>query len=233
MSYPERWWCPIPGDIQVRLDGALSIPLSCGCPCSLQGSRTRWRSGVHPNSNHFKGLCNQAACCCGFTFSVAGRQLVGNASCGVFPRAHWQAVPHNTVSITKSPPGPVRQTCSFLTHAAKFLMFPVTKIWYNIHKICYNIRSLLWEQAQGTAEPPHFSQLQSTAVVSVARYFQDVGSEEWIIHTASSISWTPCFKQHSVCVAGGGKGGGRNLSFLLLLRSKIESRANCCDELCL
>ena len=37
--------------LKVRLDGALSTRWSCRCPCSLQGSCTRWPSRVSSNSN--------------------------------------------------------------------------------------------------------------------------------------------------------------------------------------
>ena len=35
-----------------KLEGVLSIWLSCGCPCSLQGSWTRWPLKVPSNSKH-------------------------------------------------------------------------------------------------------------------------------------------------------------------------------------
>lgn len=42
--------------------------------------------------------------------------------------------------------------------------------------------------------PADSSELQNIAAFAGARYFQDVGSEEWIIQIASSISWMAYFK---------------------------------------
>ena len=49
---PEMWWNPHPWRLKVRLDGALSIRSSCRCPCSLQGSWTRWPLRVPSISNY-------------------------------------------------------------------------------------------------------------------------------------------------------------------------------------
>lgn len=42
--------------------------------------------------------------------------------------------------------------------------------------------------------PADSSEFQSSAAFDGARYFQDVGSEGWIIQIASSICWRHCFK---------------------------------------
>jgi len=60
-----RHWNRLPGEevdasspetFKVRLDGVLSTCSSCRCPCSLQGSWTRWSLRVPSNSN--KNLWN-------------------------------------------------------------------------------------------------------------------------------------------------------------------------------
>ena len=41
----------MPGDIQGRAGGALSTLIICRCPCSLQGSWSRWPLRVPSDSN--------------------------------------------------------------------------------------------------------------------------------------------------------------------------------------